>query len=326
MKYDNPIYDHWLKLPDLASFPDFLDESRSDQDIDLGPLEVAIVEGDFDRFMQLLGIKAKWTQRMKIHFGDVRGPHRKSVEYSHPVWEDLYMKGGHITTLDLGAIRERCVAITSKLLNEPNITPPPGMYDHIAAVPFVIPMLQPIFEDTGIMNSVSAYFNRRMSIQTIYLMVNKETDTNWQQFFQDGTTITKYINTHIDPKINVMKAIVYLNPVGLEQGPFSIVPGSHRFVINPVQDIVGRTIAVGNYCNTPELRASVYALPKQLRVSHNFGRCVADDSELAAHFDEHMVRVTSDMGNCIIGDVGQLIHQGGVVKSGHRVALQVIMK
>ena len=89
---------------------------------------------------------------------------------------------------------------------------------------------------------------------------------------------TKTTSLHIDPKEDVIKAIMYLNDVALKNGPFSYVVKSNRWVYDDLQNIFSRSISTGNYCDSPESRAVVFQLPKVCRVTGLFGRLLLDGS------------------------------------------------
>jgi hypothetical protein len=67
-------------------------------------------------------------------------------------------------------------------------------------------------------------------------------------------------------------------------------------------------------------------LPKQLRVTYNFGRLVLDNSALEKNLFDNLDIITSNKGNVIVFDPGGGIHYGGTVKKGRRIVLQVLMK
>ena len=71
--------------------------------------------------------------------------------------------------------------------------------------------------------------------------------------------------------------MMYLNDITLDDGPFSYVEKSNRWIYDDLQNIFGRSISTGSYCDTPQSRATVFQLPKICRVSHNFGRILLDD-------------------------------------------------
>lgn len=53
---------------------------------------------------------------------------------------------------------------------------------------------------------------------------------------------------------------------------------------------------------------------------------VEDGSSLEQYLSENIVKVTSNMGNTLVFDPGAGLHNGPVVKKGHRIALQVVME
>ena len=66
-------------------------------------------------------------------------------------------------------------------------------------------------------------------------------------------------------------------------------------------------------------------LPKQLRISHNFGRVLLDDTEQQQNIIDKEKMFTSDKGNvCIFDPAG--MHRGGICNKGTRIALQILMK
>ena len=111
-----------------------------------------------------------------------------------------------------------------------------------------------------------------------------------------------------------------------QAGPFSYVPTSNRFMINKLQQMFGRSITTGSYCHTPDARRSVFRLPKQLRVSYNFGRLLLDNTDLSKKILQEHIVYTTDKANCVAFDPGAGIHRGAFCKSKNRVALQVLMK
>ena len=145
------------------------------------------------------------------------------------------------------------------------------------------------------------------------------------RFLYDCDTITKTTNTHIDPKEDVMKAMVYLNDVDEDTGPFCYVEKSNRWVYDSVQDIFGRSITTASYCCDPESRKKVFQFPKFLRVSHNFGRLLLDGTPEQDKILNEQTIFTRSMGNvCVFDPAG--IHKGGICNSKNRIALQVLMK
>jgi len=178
----------------------------------------------------------------------------------------------------------------------------------------------------GVLQAATKYNKfKPLEVKNVVLHIAKPTDQNYKQFLYDCKTVSKTTNLHIDPKENVIKAMMYLNDITKDDGPFSYIEKSNRWIHNKLQNIFGRAISTGSYCHTPEARAVVFQLPKELRVSHNFGRLLQDGTEEQERLLEQEKLFTSDKGNlCIFDPAG--MHRGGICKTGNRIALQILMK
>ncbi len=345
MRFDNPINEHFVEFPDIASFPELNDEYRFQKEVDLSPLYDSHDDGNFEKFNSNLDdiidiskkevpiseneikLGNKWSERLKYYFDFYQNFYRNSEKIETKCWEDLYEYGHHVTTIDTKNIYNLIKNNIDKLLSQPDWDPPPGTYDRGEQLgPEIIKEVNNIFESCNIIKSVNAYNNRNLSVKNVFLHIAKPSDKNWKQFLQDKKITPKLTNMHIDPKEDVIKAMIYLEDVNKNNGPISYIPTSNRFIYDPLQNIFGRAISTGSYCFNPDSRASVFRLPKKLRITHNFGRLVLDDSNLEKNLLKNMETMTSDKGNVIVFDPGNGIHYGGTVKEGRRIALQILMK
>jgi hypothetical protein len=313
-----------IMLPDLADFPDYADEPRNEADCTPAMLESmyqAIEDKDYDKFIAGLDLEnVEWVSRLK-HFFDFYcnwTPRNHGVPQLHDGLWKLKHDVTYLRTMVDMEIRE--------LLDIPDWKPPVGKFDRGKQLPYMVSEVQTLFENLGIINTASVYNKRPMTVQNVFLHVAKPTDNNWKQFFYDADTTPKFTNTHIDPKEDVIKAMIYLDKVGLSNGAFHYVKGSNREQLDPIQNIFGRAITTGSYCHTPESRRSVFKLPKHLRVSHNFGRCALPGTDMYQYLSKNLKPVTSKEADIIVFDPGAGIHQGGICKTGTRLALQVLMK
>jgi hypothetical protein len=329
MRWDNPIIPDWFAFPDLASFPDYAEEPRNTTAFDNSELHDALIDGDYQEFISIVKRytgNVNWLGKLQTYFKHVLTYRCDSIQLkSNACWTDLFERGIHVTSLDMpdfGALSK-----AQALLKKPDWNPQPGTYDRGEFLDGnVFAAIEARFRNAGIMDAVDAYSGKPRHVTAAYLHVSTPTDKHYKQFFMDATTTPRWTNLHIDPKENVMKAIIYMDDIGLDNGPFGYLPESNRYRFHPLQEIFGRAISTGNYCKTPEERKSVFALPSELRVSYNFGRCVMDGSDLDRELSERFMPVTSDMGNVMIFDAGAGMHQGGLVREGRRVSLQVLMK
>ena len=313
-----------IVLPDLAEFPDFLHEPSNitnNMPYIIGPMMDAIKANDYEKFVSELELEdVEWVRRLR-HFFDFY------QTWKRPNWDVEEMRDGlYVTQHDVGYLKSSVQPIIDDLIAQPDHTPEIGRFDRFQQLPEMCSEVHKLFEQLGIIQMASAYNRRPMSVANVVLHVAKPTDKNWKQFMQDATTTPKYTNAHIDPKEDVVKAMIYLNDVTTDNGAFHYYKGSNREEIHPVQNIFGRAISTGSYCHNPESRRTVFRLPRGLRVSHNFGRQVMPNTAWEQTLDENLKPVTSEEGNIMVFDPGAGIHQGGICKSGTRLALQILMK
>jgi hypothetical protein len=313
-----------IVLPDLAEFPDFLHEPSNitnNMPYIIGPMMDAIKANDYEKFVSELELEdVEWVRRLR-HFFDFY------QTWKRPNWDVEEMHDGlYVTQHDVGYLKSSVQPIIDDLIAQPDHTPEIGRFDRFQQLPEMCSEVHKLFEQLGIIQMASAYNRRPMSVANVVLHVAKPTDKNWKQFMQDATTTPKYTNAHIDPKEDVVKAMIYLNDVTTDNGAFHYYKGSNREEIHPVQNIFGRAISTGSYCHNPESRRTVFRLPRGLRVSHNFGRQVMPNTAWEQTLDENLKPVTSEEGNIMVFDPGAGIHQGGICKSGTRLALQILMK
>lgn len=313
-----------IVLPDIAEFPDFVNEPRNIKDemaYIVAPMLEAINEGNYKKFIADLDLEnVEWVNRLEHFFNFYQTWERPDYNVKE-MYDGLYVTRG-----DTEALRAAVQPVIDRLLKQPDHTPDIGTFDRYAQLYELVPEVHKYFQDLGIIEMASAYNRRSMSVANVVLHVATPTDQNWKQFLQDATTTPKYTNTHIDPKEDVIKAMIYLNDVDTTNGAFHYAKGSNRERIHPVQNIFGRAITTGSYCHSPESRRSVFKLPRGLRVSHNFGRQVMPGSTWEKYLDRNLKPVTSEEGNIMVFDPGAGIHQGGICESGTRLALQVLMK
>ena len=163
-----------------------------------------------------------------------------------------------------------------------------------------------------------------MNVKRVSLMAKKKTDNSPKQFLFDCKKLSLHTNLHRDPLEGAVKAILYLDKVEKGNGETSYLPSSNRFVYNPLQDLFSKAISTGSYCFDKVSRRSIFRLPKELRVTTNFGRMVKDGSKLQKYFSNKIVSLTSDKGNVMVFDPHG-IHNGPIVKRGHRISLDIVL-
>lgn len=146
---------------------------------------------------------------------------------------------------------------------------------------------------------------------------------------------------HNDESRDAYKAIVYLDDVSDDLGPFCYVPSSYAMERPRFEWAVARatltTLDADEIRRTmTDLRPSrgVFSsrvarqffgmLPARLRLNSHLGFDVVEGSPQAAALAAGEVRMRAPAGHVIVFDGGRLLHRGGLVRRGTRTALQVV--
>jgi hypothetical protein len=340
LRFDNPIYDHDFVFPDLAEFPGveseprFLDTPSVPRDLEV--MQRAFENNDWNTFSSTFykysQLDKKTRARVKTMF-DFYSWFPKSRKHTdlfpnNEAHDALYEQGFYAAQVDLDEVKTALEPSIEKLYEQEDWVPPIGTMDRGCPVSKdVRRMIQQTLADAGLMDAAGKYLarERALKVGSAYLVVGTPTDSHWKQFYQDQTYVSKTTNLHIDPVEDQIKVMLYLNDVGLESGPFSYVPQSNRWMHDDLQNIFGRAIATGSYCDTPEKRASIFRLPKHLRVSYNFGRTLVDHNPLQQRIIGTEQLLVSANTNCIVFDPAGM-HRGGICESKDRIAIQVLLK
>ncbi|MDZ4327898.1 MAG: hypothetical protein U1A73_23170, partial [Pseudomonas sp.] len=134
----------------------------------------------------------------------------------------------------------------------------------------------------------------------------------------------------------------YLTDVTEQNGPTGCYPGAYEAMhLNPLQELVGRVVGtVGTRADSPlkalyakqyhqsmnseNFRRHFMRLPPALRFNSHLGWDVMPGSELEASLSASERKMTGPAGTFIAFDGARLLHRGGLMEAGERVALQVI--
>lgn len=198
------------------------------------------------------------------------------------------------------------------------------------------------FRKLGVLDAVSAYAGRSMTVTGLALELSVPQATWWRNAILDLPRSPNTLYAHLDESIVYPKSIVYLTNVTEKQGPTSCYPAAYEAMhLGVLQELVGRVIGtVGNgeqsplrayydkqyhqSVNSEKFRRHFMRLPQALRFNSHIGWDVMPDSR----FEESLERIEHKMigpaGTFIAFDGARLLHRGGLMQEGERVALQVI--
>lgn len=169
---------------------------------------------------------------------------------------------------------------------------------------------------------------RNMSVKNVVLHVAKHDDVHFNQVLGDLKYKPKTQAMHFDPKAGVMKAIVYLNDVDRESGPFMCIPESHRWLMSDTQRISAKANCTYNYMDTEEKRIKFRALPEANQYTSIFGSVCADEDPVSQFLLEKEIAFLSEYSNIILFPASCVVHRGGMPTNPnkYRINLQVSIK
>jgi hypothetical protein len=122
-----------------------------------------------------------------------------------------------------------------------------------------------------------------------------------------------------------LKMILYLNEVGPEQGPTSVVPGSHEWDSGGLERIHRRAFDRSKLLGRKQLdRQKLLSLPKALQVKAEFGGDLLPDSPQTQALLANEFVSTGERGHYTVFNP-EAVHRGGAVRSGERIALQITL-
>lgn len=211
-----------------------------------------------------------------------------------------------------------------------------------AAVRRIRDILNREFNELGVLDAVSAYTGRKTRVIGLALELSVPQATWWSNTIEGLERPPKTLYAHVDETISCPKSIVYLSDVAEENGPTGCYPGAYEaMTLNPLQEMIGRVVGIvgtkpdsrlrdyyakqyHQSMNSEKFRRHFMRLPESLRFNSHLGWDVAPGSELESSLADNERKMTGPAGTFIIFDGARLLHRGGMVQQGERLALQVI--
>jgi hypothetical protein len=206
----------------------------------------------------------------------------------------------------------------------------------------IIAILNREFRALGVLDVVSTYMDRRMSVGGVALELSVSQAAWWSSSHTDLPRPPRTLYAHFDESVLYPKAIVYLSDVSADNGPTSCYPGIFdRLNPNPLQALVGRVLAnVGNAAQSPlrdyyakqyhqsmgsrQFREHFMRLPPAIRFNSHFGWDLLPDSDVEQSMLQAERTMLGAAGTYLVFDGARLLHRGGLVQRGERITLQVI--
>ena len=198
------------------------------------------------------------------------------------------------------------------------------------------------FKSLGVLDAVSAYTGRKTRVVGLALELSVPQATWWKNSIVELKRPPQTLYAHLDETVSCPKSIVYLSEVTEKNGPTGCYPGAYEAMqLNPLQEMIGRVVgtvgtqpdsALKNYyakqyhqsVGSENFRRHLMRLPENLRFNSHMGWDVLPGSELEDQLAACERKMIGPAGTFIAFDGARLLHRGGLMEAGERVALQVI--
>lgn len=193
----------------------------------------------------------------------------------------------------------------------------------------------------GVFESLSTVFGREFNRVGFSLHVSHPGDRWFNAFSDVGLPVSHTADMHYDEAYDVPKAMIYLNDVTEDQGPFTLIPKSDQWddlgswlnykkelAISMAKhriEVLKEERGSGNASlfRSRELRRLYASLPDGLRGSVKPGDLILNDTPMSRDLLAVEKRITGPAGCLALFCGSHTIHRGGICNSGERWALQV---
>jgi hypothetical protein len=205
----------------------------------------------------------------------------------------------------------------------------------------VTSVLNSEFRKSGILDVLSEYMGVEMCARGVAIELSVPNANWWKVDYTVYSKPPKTLYFHFDESMGYPKAIVYLTDVTERTGATSCAPSfAENANMTNLQFLIGRAIIGVGKDDNPELKAyynhkyhqtfgcplfkqDFSKLPDEMRFSSHFGWDVIPDSPLESFLLQDERKIIGSAGTFIAFDGCNLLHRGGMLVEGDRVALQV---
>jgi len=197
-----------------------------------------------------------------------------------------------------------------------------------------------LLEESGVRPAINHSSRYPMDLEYAALQLSHEDEQWWKNCYEDlGITTSQGSYLHFDQDYNLIKAILYLKPVKISNGPFSVIPNSERFVPSYSREAFFKRLDAEIqplYLEDPEETSAYYRkhfklqkfrkefvkLPSVLQGTSHFGDDLLESSPVAQELLKNEQKIIGDLGQFVVFRGGKILHRGGMVEKGERWAIQ----
>lgn len=197
-------------------------------------------------------------------------------------------------------------------------------------------------KEAGIIDVLSDFKKNKMTLLGAGLEYSCAEQSWHQDLYSDvGLADSPLRYLHVDEGDCFPKSMIYITPVNEENGATRAIPQSnlwersdflfrmHKALDRVVGDRYASYVRKSHYrpiARHAELRRIFMCLPKSFQGSSHFGDDLLEGSELANALKKVENPYYSEGGDTLVFDGPHLLHRGSLVKSGERMAIQVIYR
>jgi hypothetical protein len=197
-------------------------------------------------------------------------------------------------------------------------------------------------KEAGILDVLSEFKRNRMTMLGAGLEYSYQGQNWYQSLYSDaGIPDGPLQYLHIDAGDSLPKSMIYVTPVDEETGPTRAIPGSNCWELSECQIRMHKALdhVVSNryikfarrahyrpLARHPELRRIFMELPKPFQGSSHFGDDIVAGTQLADSLGKLEIPYLSQGAQAYVFDGPRLLHRGSLVRSGERMALQVVYR
>lgn len=204
--------------------------------------------------------------------------------------------------------------------------------------------LQDALKRNDFLAATSAYFGVPMAVGSVNLVYSSESESWWKGCYaNEGLADSPACYFHHDQDFAQIKSVIYLSDTAMDQGPFSYINNGTKFrtanILPHFYFHMGSSMAATAkalnhrassyfrpYFQNSDIRAAYAALPPRLLGSTHFGDDLMPGAEATDAFLHQERYVTSDQGNAVLFNGGDIFHRGGLVRRGNRWTLQIMFE
>ena len=146
--------------------------------------------------------------------------------------------------------------------------------------------LNKIFLSNEIFNIYERYFNKKYENNiNITLHISYQEDEHYKLTYNKNLDkLSKTLNYHFDPKNNILKMILYLKEVDIDDGPFCYIPKSNLWdkdiENNPIKYLSSKVNGVTNYLENEKKINNMKFYPTKLSYYNIFGNLLKKEDKL----------------------------------------------